>query len=1859
MTSQNLGDATLTLRADTRNLDRGIASAEQKAQRFATNTRSAAMAIAGMTAPLVAISAIGVKTFAGFEAQMSRVRGITGASAEQFKVMEDTAREMGRTTVFTATQSADALVFLGMAGLSAQDSVTALPHLLNLAAAGALELGTAADIATNIMTPFGMAAEEAGRVADVLAAAATSANTNVEQMGVAMSYAAPLAKTAGVSFEETAAAIAIMGNSGIQATRAGTAMRGGLTRLLSPTKEAAALLDQLSISTKNADGSLRPMPELFRDLAAAELTAEERITIFGLRAMPGMNAVLDAAADDSFPAFIKAMEDSGGTAERLAATNLDNLQGSFTLLKSGAEGAALALGEAMEPNIRKMADALTRLIPNVTKWIDDNPRLAAGLAAAGTAVAVLAVAAIGLSLILPGLIVMFGGLSVAATAFGVALQFALGPIGLVVLASAAVVAGLLILSNHFKQTGEVTEATRKTMSQAELALLDMKDAGIQLSDMAENRLNRALSGTRDGLRDTRIEAVAYTASLKSMTAAQLEQARATAVQAILDLGKQRTIAQEELDELVEALARVDAQIADSTAESNYAIAQAEIARVVREVTQAQKDNSLSISEQNRMIAQLTDWIIVARDAASHLGEQYTVTEGAQRVLSAGSEDLGLIIERVASAANDATESTSDLGDAAGETAEDIAALKEVFADAERILADYKDEQRAVRDMEKLLAGATNEVEEATIRRSLAAHEAERATVDLRAAEYNLNAVMRDATTTEEEAAEALAAFEQAKRDNQTASDALAGAEKELAAAEREVAREAEKLITLQARLAEVMRDVARDVSLAQQALAFQRGEIRQNATAAETLAEITEINAQASRAYQEALAAQQAASEDATTSAEELAEIEADLRESGEFLIQSTNLLADAERELGEASDNLAAAQAEVAAATDRVTAAEIANNNAAAALASAEYNLSAARSAHAANMTSLSAAEDNLASARSYHTSVLRSLAQAERSLQSARGGYESAVQNLADAEANLEKVRSSSSGSGGGSSGSSRSESGLAAAREASREANEALREAESALKDARKEHDDTIKALTEAEEGLEAARIANGDAIAALPIAEERLRKVRDGLADGTTHLIDEETELTEIRDDLGVYNDNLTEAENTLDNARWENRLATMRVTGAEANLEAVRGRHETASRAVTRAEGRLTDARERHEAATNATTRAEGRLTNARERLSGVNRRIQAEEELQAALRNTTNDVDEARLQLAIQSGEITELEAAQARLGIANSKLAAIQVEYTDALRDANVIDRSSTASAERKAKAQDRLQKAGRALVDIMRTISQAGRVTGEMNLGGTDSIAEHESALQDLKTAMSDLGEASTEGERADALMRIIANYDELSDSVLHQAIAVGRGGEAERDYTAILTSAKDMLSDAGIETDQLNDLRAEQRNATNAVASAEAALTETQRSAAATARNLQSATNNLEQAKIRAETAANSLRVAEERLKVATDSARTASKLLTEAENGLATAQDQARTASELLTNAENGLTDAQNNVRASAINLHLATNTLIMALEAEDLAADNLKLAVDTVTEAQDLATTAADALTMSTGSVGGSMRGTTTSANALKIAEDAVKTAQEELTTAADELADAENDVNDAQTEAEASADALKTAEDELKTAEENATTSAENLETAVDDLKIAQDNAKEAADNLKQAQDDLKEALDKSKTAAEELQAAIDALQDKTITITTIYVTRREGGGGGGDPGGATGSQGPGGGGAYGGGSSGSSGGSTPLPGGRKAKGGVFPARPGQGYETIVAEGRVPEVVAPLDALPGLMANMNLIPPSDVLSGIVMNDAPRAIPSRDVQELVIHNHMEIAGHEFDDLTLDRRRSLIRQERWSG
>ena len=321
-----------------------------------------------------------------FDSAMSKVQAISGATGKELSQLRDKAKEMGSTTKFTATESAEAFNYMAMAGWKTEDMLNGIDGVLNLAAASGSDLATTSDIVTDALTAMGYSAKDAGRLADVMAAASANANTNVEMMGQTFQYAAPIAGALKYSMEDTAVAIGLMANAGIKGEKAGTALRSTLTRLSAPPAECKKAMDALGISIKNTDGTMKPLNEVIGDLrksfdglSEAEQTQYAK-NLAGQEAMSGLLAIVNAAPAD-YDKLTKAVENSSGAAKDMADTMLDNTEGGFTLLKSNIEGVQIAIYEKFEPALRKGIEVLNKLTNAVRFVVDHSGEFTAALAA--------------------------------------------------------------------------------------------------------------------------------------------------------------------------------------------------------------------------------------------------------------------------------------------------------------------------------------------------------------------------------------------------------------------------------------------------------------------------------------------------------------------------------------------------------------------------------------------------------------------------------------------------------------------------------------------------------------------------------------------------------------------------------------------------------------------------------------------------------------------------------------------------------------------------------------------------------------------------------------------------------------------------------------------------------------------------------------------------------------------------------------------------------------------------------------------------------------------------------------------------------------------------------------------------------------------------------------------------------------------------------------------------------------------------------------------------------------------------------------------------------------------------------------
>lgn len=346
---------------------------EESNQSTVASTESATSKMAGLMKKSAAV--IGVASVAAakktidvgksFEAGMSEVQAISGASGKDLEKLSAKAKQMGATTKFSATESATALKYMAMAGWKTNQMVSGLSGVMNLAAASGEDLGTVSDIVTDSMTAFGLKAKDSGHFADVLAKASSSSNTNVAMMGETFKYVAPLAGSMKYSIEDTATAIGLMANAGIKGSQAGTSLRSIITRLVKPPKDAATALNALGISTTKADGSMKPLRETMEELREkfSGLTESQKASyassIAGQEAMSGLLAIVNAS-DSDFNKLQKAIDNSSGAAKKQADVMNNNLQGALYDLGSAAEAVGIGIYEDIKTPLTKAVGVGTK-----------------------------------------------------------------------------------------------------------------------------------------------------------------------------------------------------------------------------------------------------------------------------------------------------------------------------------------------------------------------------------------------------------------------------------------------------------------------------------------------------------------------------------------------------------------------------------------------------------------------------------------------------------------------------------------------------------------------------------------------------------------------------------------------------------------------------------------------------------------------------------------------------------------------------------------------------------------------------------------------------------------------------------------------------------------------------------------------------------------------------------------------------------------------------------------------------------------------------------------------------------------------------------------------------------------------------------------------------------------------------------------------------------------------------------------------------------------------------------------------------------------------------------------------------------
>ena len=344
-----------------------IGAAGEKLQNVGSAIEGAGQKLMPVTAAVGGLATAAVKVASDFDSAMSQVAAVSGATGKELDALRDKAREMGSKTKFSASEAAEAMNYMAMAGWKTGDMLDGIEGIMNLAAASGEDLATTSDIVTDALTALGLSAADSGHFADILAAASSNANTNVSLMGETFKYCAPVAGALGFTAEDTAEAIGLMANAGIKSSQAGTAMRTMLTSLTGEVTFVGDAFGELTVQTTNADGSMRSLGDILTDCRAAfvQMSESEKAAnaeaLVGKNAMSGFLAVMNAAPAD-IEKLNSAINNCDGTAEKMAATMQDNLAGQLTILKSQLEELAISIGEILMPSIRQIVGWIQGLV---------------------------------------------------------------------------------------------------------------------------------------------------------------------------------------------------------------------------------------------------------------------------------------------------------------------------------------------------------------------------------------------------------------------------------------------------------------------------------------------------------------------------------------------------------------------------------------------------------------------------------------------------------------------------------------------------------------------------------------------------------------------------------------------------------------------------------------------------------------------------------------------------------------------------------------------------------------------------------------------------------------------------------------------------------------------------------------------------------------------------------------------------------------------------------------------------------------------------------------------------------------------------------------------------------------------------------------------------------------------------------------------------------------------------------------------------------------------------------------------------------------------------------------------------------
>lgn len=424
-----------------------IAQSQKKIEKFGRSVSNVGKKMtAGMTIPLIAAGGIALKTTADFEQSMLRVQNLTGATGTQFVALEKQARDLGATTIFSASEAAEGMGYLGMAGFQTNQIMQAMPATLNLATAAQMELGQSADIVSNILTAYGKDASQTTSVADLLVDSFQSANTNLEQMAQAMKFVGPVAAGMKIPIEDTATAIGLLSNAGIQGAMAGTQLRGIIGTLADPTNEARAALARLQIPKDqiiDSAGNVKNLGNIIQQFEKHGATTVDMMQIFGQRVGPGM-AALVSQGSKAFEVLNADLRDNAGSAQSAADVFNNSFIGQVKALRSALE----ELGIALFKDTGLLKDIST-VVKGAIQFVRRLTKVSPGILKLGAVFAAVVASAGPLLVIIGSLITAVGTISGSIASAGGIVAILSNPIGWVIGAIMAIIGLFALMKTKF------------------------------------------------------------------------------------------------------------------------------------------------------------------------------------------------------------------------------------------------------------------------------------------------------------------------------------------------------------------------------------------------------------------------------------------------------------------------------------------------------------------------------------------------------------------------------------------------------------------------------------------------------------------------------------------------------------------------------------------------------------------------------------------------------------------------------------------------------------------------------------------------------------------------------------------------------------------------------------------------------------------------------------------------------------------------------------------------------------------------------------------------------------------------------------------------------------------------------------------------------------------------------------------------------------------------------------------------------------------------------------------------------------------------------------------------------------------